>query len=76
MERDVVVSAMRENFPLFSGEVSNELSASDVAGWDSFAHVNLMFTIEANLGRSFDISETFGLQNIGELISFLEKQEN
>ena len=75
-ERLAVEAAFRENFPLFTGEISDDLSAADVTGWDSFAHVNLMFSIEGIIDRSFDVSETFALANIGELIRYLESVES
>lgn len=74
IERSAVEAAIRENFPLFSGAITDDLCAADVAGWDSFAHVNLIFSIEEGLGRPIDVSETFELQNIGELIAYLEQQ--
>ena len=47
--------------------LTDELTANDVPGWDSFNHVNLMITIEQEFEVSFTADEVASLANVGEL---------
>ena len=42
-------------------------TAADVPGWDSLAHVNLMFSIESEFGIAFSSRELSTLQDVGDL---------
>ena len=48
-------------------EVRDDLTARDVAGWDSLNHVNLMILIEEEFGVRFTTAEVSALQDVGEL---------
>ncbi|MBV8726429.1 MAG: acyl carrier protein [Candidatus Eremiobacteraeota bacterium] len=45
----------------------SDLTADQVAGWDSFAHLRLIFSVEKKFGISFAASEITSLQNVGDL---------
>jgi acyl carrier protein len=47
-------------------EVTPELSARDVAGWDSLTHVRLMLTVERAFNTKFSAREIGSLENVGE----------
>jgi acyl carrier protein len=68
-----VFAAIRETFPGHTGDIDENTSATQVAGWDSFSHVQLMFLIEEKISKPIDISDTFSLNNVGDLVSYLEK---
>jgi acyl carrier protein len=72
----VVVQCIKAAFPAYTGPVTNETSAKDVPGWDSFSHVNLIFDVEDELGCEFKVADTFALANVGELVSFIEEKVN
>ncbi|PIQ96304.1 MAG: acyl carrier protein [Nitrospinae bacterium CG11_big_fil_rev_8_21_14_0_20_56_8] len=48
-------------------ELRDNLTAKDVAGWDSFNHVNLIISIEEEFGLRFSNDEVGSLQNVGHL---------
>ncbi len=48
-----------------------EMTATDIEGWDSVAHINLMFGIEQAFGVRFKGNELADMKNIGELKQFL-----
>jgi len=52
-------------------ELRDDLTAADVPGWDSVAHVNLMFAIEQTFGLQFHGNELAEFRNIGELKAYL-----
>ena len=70
--RDAVITSIRRAFPNFTAEITDDLTAKQIPGWDSFSHVNLMFDIEEMLGREIDVGKTFAPQDIGALIRHLE----
>jgi len=55
-------------------QLTDEMSSKDISGWDSVAHVNLMFTIEQEFGVQFVGNELAEMQSIGELKGFLERR--
>jgi acyl carrier protein len=52
----------------------DDLVASDVPGWDSFNHINLMITIEQEFGVKFANDEVAKMQNVADLKNVLEKK--
>ena len=52
--------------------LSDETKASDVPGWDSLAHINIMFTLESEFGVQFDDDQLGSFRDLGELRRFLE----
>ena len=46
--------------------LGDELTASDVPGWDSFNHINLVMYIEEEFAIQFTTREIAGLKNVGE----------
>lgn len=51
-----------------------DLSAADVEGWDSLAHVRLLLTIERKMGIKFNAVEAGKLKNVGELIDLVDSK--
>jgi len=51
--------------------LTHETTAADVPGWDSFAHINLMFSIEQAFGVQFAGNQLASFKNVGELEQFL-----
>ncbi|HQR13563.1 MAG TPA: acyl carrier protein [Nitrospira sp.] len=49
----------------------DEMKAADIEGWDSVAHINLMFGIEQAFGIRFKGNELADMNNIGELKQFV-----
>ena len=46
--------------------LTDELTASDVPGWDSFNHINLVMYVEEEFGIRFTTREIAALKNVGE----------
>jgi acyl carrier protein len=54
-----------------------ELTANDVAGWDSLAHVRLILSVQKAFGIKFSTVEMSRLKNVGDLIALTKhKQES
>lgn len=78
MDKEAVKEKLTEIFrSVFDNpeiELFDEMTSSDVVGWDSFSHINLISTIEMELDIEFTRSETFGFKTVGELIDSVHKK--
>lgn len=61
----------REVFNDDSLVLKDEMSSRDIPGWDSVAHMNLMFTVESRFGIQFVGNELADFKDIGELKRYL-----
>ncbi|PZR56355.1 MAG: acyl carrier protein [Candidatus Meridianibacter frigidus] len=50
------------------------LAADQVPGWDSFAHLRLIFSVEKAFDVSFSASQMSGLKNVGELAELIDSK--
>lgn len=48
-------------------QLTDQTTAADVEGWDSVAHINLMFAIEESFGIMFDDDEFARFTDVGNL---------
>ncbi|MFZ1084440.1 MAG: acyl carrier protein, partial [Terracidiphilus sp.] len=53
-------------------QLTSELSAKDVDGWDSLAHIRLILTIEKTFKIKFSTSEIGKLENVGDLVAIIK----
>ena len=53
-------------------EITPELSAKDVDGWDSLMHVRLLLTVEKAFKIKFTTSEIGKLKNVGDLVALIQ----
>jgi len=55
-------------------ELTPDLTADDVDGWDSLSHVNLLIAVEMEFGIEFKQSEIQSFANVGELMQSIESK--
>lgn len=51
-----------------------DLTARDVDGWDSLAHIRLIVTIEKAFKIKFSASEIGRLENVGDLVALIQSR--
>jgi acyl carrier protein len=51
--------------------LSRESNASNVEGWDSLAHVNLVTSIQQHYKIKFALGELQELKNVGEMVDLI-----
>jgi acyl carrier protein len=51
--------------------LDDELVATDVPGWDSFNHINLVINVEEEFEVKFTNDEVAKMQNVGDLKKIL-----
>jgi acyl carrier protein len=52
--------------------ITRESNSSNVEGWDSLAHINLVTAIEQEYDIKFSIDELLELKNVGEMVDLME----
>ena len=53
-------------------QVTPELSAKDVDGWDSLTHIRLILTVERAFKIKFSTSEIGKLENVSDLVRLIQ----
>ena len=52
-------------------QVLREMSAKDVARWDSLSHMNMINEVEKAFGVKFKLKEMTGMKNVGDMIDLI-----
>lgn len=52
-------------------ELRPEMTAADVARWDSLTHVEMIAAVEAHFGVRFKLKDVTKMKNVGDLIDVL-----
>jgi acyl carrier protein len=73
--QEQLVDVFRQVFDDETLVLTDEMTADDIGGWDSVAHINLMFSIEQAFGIQFNGNELAEMKNIGELKQLLASKE-
>ena len=60
--KQVIVEALK----LDGCEMQDDTTASEVPGWDSLSHVNIILAVEKRFGVRFKSLELLKLKNVGE----------
>ena len=50
-------------------EITPEMTANDIPGWDSLAHIRIILELGSRLGVSIDVEATYRAATIGDLDS-------
>ena len=52
--------------------ITREMSAQDVASWDSLHHIQLISEVERAFKIKFKLREVMGMKNVGDLIDLID----
>ncbi len=53
-------------------EVTDTLTANDVAKWDSLSHINMIYAVEKAFGVKFSIKDARSMKNVGDLLQLIK----
>lgn len=53
-------------------ELTPELTAEDVPGWDSLNHIRLILAVQKAFGVKFSAHEVGDLRNVGSLVTLIQ----
>ena len=78
MERSEILKRVEEIFREELGQsnliITDDTTAEDVEGWDSLSHVQLVAVMEDAFGIEFSSREILSWDNVGDLISSIQKK--
>ena len=57
-------------------QISDEMAAADVKGWDSVAHIDLVLAVEEAFEVEFSTTDIGKMRNIGDLVRLIEKRKS
>lgn len=72
MTREEVYARLTDVFrDVFDREVelTDEITAADVPGWDSLNHINLIGTIEDEFEIKLPMKDVVSLKNVGDIVT-------
>ncbi|HQN16949.1 MAG TPA: acyl carrier protein [Bacteroidales bacterium] len=70
MVRHILITVLKhENF-----EMRDDLTASDVDGWDSLTHMEIITEIESEFNVKFRLKELNKLKNMATLIELIQSK--
>ena len=77
MDRDSVwqamIAAVREEIGDPAAVVEPAMTANDIPGWDSLAHVRIVMNMEARTGAVIEMSDTYKAATVGDLCDIVLK---
>ena len=71
---EAISSILEEVLRIEQSEISRELTAKDVNGWDSLAHVILISRLEQEFAISFTLAEIADLDMLGDLVDLVNSK--
>ena len=78
MDRESVIHRLNAIFQdIFddpSLAVNDAMTASDVEGWDSLSHINLIVAVEKEFRVRFTTAEVRGLNNVGDFVALIVRK--
>jgi acyl carrier protein len=71
-----LTTVFREVFDDDELELTPEMKADDVDGWDSLAHIRLILSVQKAFGIKFSPVEMNRLKNVGDLIALTKDKQS
>lgn len=71
--KEVVKSIISRTLGVESCLITDQLSAGDIAEWDSMGNMAIIAAIESELGIEFPIEDLFELNSVAALIEEIDK---
>ena len=68
-----ITDIVREELDDDDIHLSEDMKASEIEDWDSLAHVRIVVAVEGEFGCRFATGEITSLDNIGDLVTLVEK---
>ncbi|MBL0043475.1 MAG: acyl carrier protein [Flavobacteriales bacterium] len=75
MEKNEIISGIRSSIETVLGhsafDMRDDLTATDVEGWDSLTHMGIITQLEKKFAIRFKLKEVNKLKNMGSLIELI-----
>jgi acyl carrier protein len=56
-------------------QINTEMQPSDVEGWNSLGHLQLIVRLEQELNLSFELDELIEMQSVGDIVRIVEQRQ-
>lgn len=56
-------------------QINTEMQPSDVEGWNSLGHLQLIVRLEQELNLSFELVELIEMQSVGDIVRIVEQKQ-
>lgn len=56
-------------------QINTEMQPSDVEGWNSLGHLQLIVRLEQELNLSFELDELIEMQSVGDIVRIVEQKQ-
>lgn len=56
-------------------QINTETQPSDVEGWNSLGHLQLIVRLEQELNLSFELDELIEMQSVGDIVRIVEQRQ-
>ena len=70
-----VFSIVAQTLEIPLEQVSAELAVGSIPQWDSLGHLGIVSALEEAFSISFDVDELFEVENVGDFIDLIDKQD-
>lgn len=67
-----VIEVFRDFFEAPDMDVTLESNVDNLKGWDSIAHIQIIFELEEHFGITFDADEIMRLTSVKEIVNCIE----
>lgn len=75
MTKDDILAALKAAVADETGnpvpDLSPTMTATEVPGWDSLAHIRIVMNLEARTGAEIDMDKTYRAATIGDLVDLV-----
>jgi acyl carrier protein len=70
---DLVEEIIRDVTNNHDAIISSETQVMSIEGWDSLAHLNIIFAIEAEFNLKIELGEIENFKKVADLLEYIEK---
>jgi len=70
---DLVEEIIRDVTNNHNEIISSETQVMSIEGWDSLAHLNIIFAIEAEFNLKIELGEIENFKKVADLLEYIEK---
>ena len=78
MEKEQIIKELEQIFKSVLEEddltISEDMETSDIQGWDSLAHINIIEEKEENFHIHIAVGEIVVLQTIGDMVKLIQSK--
>jgi len=58
----------------YEGEITPDMAAKDIDGWDSLGHALLLQALEKHFDIRFELDEIFGMQTVADMVETVTRK--